>query len=158
MRNSLVRPRFNTSPTRLVATNIEYWARRLACPRARNVHRRFQTKPLVTARQKEMVALIHHGVLGVIWLSSSQRVPLSMTVLLAPTRQNLTSWRVPVRRRSAVAWVAMRIDRTCLSQSDPRLRLGSRDRTPRLPPGGEGERRAAAGGAGAADLPEPGGD
>ena len=49
-----------------------------------------------------MLALIHHGVLGVTE-SSSQRVPLSMRVLLAPTKQNLTSWRVPVRRSSALA-------------------------------------------------------
>ena len=102
MRKSLVRPRFSMRPTRLVATNMAYWARRLPCLRARNVQRRFQTNPLVTARQKDMLALIHHGVLGVTE-SSSQRVPLSMRVLLAPTKQNLTSWRVPVRRSSALA-------------------------------------------------------
>src|SRR5262249_52444720 len=66
IRNALVRARFNASPTTLVTKNIEYCARRLACPRARNVQRRFQTNPLVTARQKEMVALIHHGVRGAI--------------------------------------------------------------------------------------------
>src|SRR5438552_8268779 len=102
MRKSLVRPRFSMRPTRLVATNMAYWVRRLPCLRARNVQRRFQTNPLVTARQKDMLALIHHGVLGVTE-SSSQRVPLSMRVLLAPTKQNLTSWRVPVRRSSALA-------------------------------------------------------
>src|SRR5207244_11049043 len=102
MRKSLVRPRFSMRPTRLVATNLAYWARRLPCLRARNVQRRFQTNPLVTARQKDMLALIHHGVLGVTE-SSSQRMPLSMRVLLAPTKQNLTSWRVPVRRSSALA-------------------------------------------------------
>jgi len=64
MRNTLVMPRFRTRPIRFVNRNMEYCARRLACPRARNVHRRFHTKPLVTDRQKEIVALIHHGVLG----------------------------------------------------------------------------------------------
>src|SRR5262245_43137365 len=108
MRNALVRARFSTRPIRLLARNIVYWVRVSAWSWARKVHRRFQTKPLVTASEKEIVALIHHGWCGSTSFRRIQSVPLSTTVLVAPTRENLTSWRTPRRWRSAAVWVPRR--------------------------------------------------
>src|SRR5215470_1003544 len=101
MRNALVRARFSTRPIRLLARNMVYWVRVSARFWARKVQRRFQTKPLVTASEKEIVALAHHGWRGSTSFRRTQSVPLSTTVLVAPTRENLTSWRTPRRWRSA---------------------------------------------------------
>ncbi len=77
----------------LVAKNLEYWVRAeaLFCPT--KVQRRFQKKPLETPKQNETDCTIHQGTSGnrpikIHW------IPLSITVLEAPTMQNLINCRM----------------------------------------------------------------
>src|SRR5262252_8946762 len=110
MRNAFVSARLSSRPIRLLARNIVYCVRVSAWSCARKVQRRFQTKPLVTASEKEIVALCHHGWRGSTSFRRIQSVPLSTTVLVAPTGENLTSWRTPWRWRRAAVWAPRRLD------------------------------------------------
>jgi hypothetical protein len=103
IRSSLVAPRLSRRPITLVKTKRQYCARMLASPRARKVQRRFHTKLFVTAKQNDRVAQTHQGANGSTSFSRIHSVALSMSVLLAPTRQNLTSWRTPLRWIRALA-------------------------------------------------------
>ena len=92
-KNPFVIKRLRPRPITLVTKNLEYCVRadELFCPA--NVQRRFQKKPLETPKQNEMDCTIHHATLGKIPIKIHW-IPLSITVLEAPTMQNLINCRM----------------------------------------------------------------